>query len=103
MTTTTRTRKATIKDLIATEAAKSFDAWEETASPATLTDEGTKSLSQTPVFLFIAAAVAILIVGKAFMACAVLAFNLGRKVVDAAIDARTPKIDFGVYRPIFES
>jgi len=61
-----------------------------------------EQLSQSPAFLFILAAVAILVIGKAFVGCAVLAFNLGRKIVDAAINARTPKINFSVYKPIFE-
>lgn len=103
--TKTRTRKpATIADLITTEAAKSFDIWDEIAvpEPATLTNEEPKALSHTPAFLFLMAAVAVLVVGKAMITCAVLAFGLARKAVNYAIDARTPKVNFSVYQPIFE-
>jgi len=100
---TVKTRKAaTIADLITAEAAKSFEVWDEVAVPESVSATPADELSQSPVFLFIAAAVAILVMGKAFVYCAVLAFNLGRKAVNAAIDARAPKIDFAVYQPIFE-
>jgi hypothetical protein len=103
--TATKTRKpATLKDLITTEAAKSFDVWEEPIQleEIVLPANEEPNLSHTPAFLFLMAAVAVLVVGKAFIACAVLAFKLGRKMVNAAIDARTPKINFAAYSPIFE-
>ena len=104
--TATKTRKpATLKDLITTEAAKGLDVWEEPIQLEEIVlpaNEEPKALSHTPAFLFLMAAVAVLVVGKAFIACAVLAFKLGRKMVNAAIDARTPKINFAAYSPIFE-
>lgn len=105
---TTKTRKTTIADLIIAEAAQPFEVWEavvkQEPAPEPVAEEPQpeEALSHTPAFLFLMAAVAIFIVGRALIACALLAFNLGRKAVNAAIDARAKKVDFRVYQPIFE-